>query len=64
MLVIYLWYILVVINSNFSSLLPDQDHDSFEEMETNVPEEPSDDQEEIEEEEMEEEMEVERFVTV
>lgn len=62
MLVIYLWYI--VINSNFSSLLPDQDHDSFEEMETNVPEEPSDDQEEIEEEEMEREMEVERFVTV
>lgn len=33
-------------------------------METNVPEEPSDDQEEIEEEEMEREMEVERFVTV
>lgn len=62
MLVIYLWYI--VINSNFSSLLPDQYHDRFEEMETNVPEEPSDDQEEIEEEEMEEEMEVERFVTV
>lgn len=62
MLVIYLWYI--VINSNFSSLLPDQDHDSFEEMETNVPEEASDDQEEIEEEEMEEETEVQRFVTV
>lgn len=62
MLVIYLWYI--VINSNFSSLLPDQDHDSFEEMETNVPEEPSDDQEEIEEEDMEEETEVQRFVTV
>lgn len=41
-----------------TSLLPDQDHDSFEEMETNVPEEPSDDQEEIEEEEMEEETEV------
>lgn len=33
-------------------------------METNVPEEPSDDQEEIEEEEMEEETEVQRFVTV
>lgn len=33
-------------------------------MDTNVPEEPSDDQEEIEEGEMEEEMEVERFVTV
>lgn len=41
-----------------STRLSEAPRTSFEEMDTNVPEEPSDDQEEIEEEEMEEETEV------
>lgn len=53
--------------------MPDQDPESVEEMETNVPEEPSDARsgdrgaggiEEGEEEKEEEEMEIERFMTV
>lgn len=45
--------------------MPDQDPESIEEMVTNVQEEPSGGQEEIEEEDVEEEeMKIDRFVTV